>query len=176
MVFPEPDTPVMTVSFPLGKSASSGLHGVQRPSGEMNAAQAQRARPSGVRRAHQRLGPASQVWPDHGKRAGCPVPRTVPWAMICNRRRPRPPGPSPRSSPPRRESGCRGPPAAPNCHPPPDRASRRSARRCWTGCSPMEGSSSTYSTPVVRLRTERASCIRWRSPVERVEEARSRVR
>ena len=37
------------------------------------------------------------------------------------------------------------------------------------GCRPMEGSSSTYSTPVVRLRTARASCIRCRSPVERVD-------
>ena len=44
------------------------------------------------------------------------------------------------------------------------------------GCSPMEGSSSTYSTPVVLLRTARASCIRCRSPVERVDEARSSVR
>ena len=40
----------------------------------------------------------------------------------------------------------------------------------------MEGSSSTYRTPVVRLRTARASCIRWRSPVDRVEEARSSAR
>ena len=40
----------------------------------------------------------------------------------------------------------------------------------------MEGSSSTYSTPVVRLRTARASCIRCRSPVERVEAARSSAR
>ena len=44
------------------------------------------------------------------------------------------------------------------------------------GCSPMDGSSSTYSTPVVRLRTARASCIRWRSPVESVADARSSVR
>ena len=35
----------------------------------------------------------------------------------------------------------------------------------------MDGSSSTYSTPVVRLRTARASCIRWRSPVESVDGA-----
>ena len=41
------------------------------------------------------------------------------------------------------------------------------------GCRPMDGSSSTYKTPVVRLRTARASCIRWRSPVERVADARS---
>jgi len=32
------------------------------------------------------------------------------------------------------------------------------------------------STPVVRLRTERASCTRWRSPVERVAASRSRER
>ena len=44
------------------------------------------------------------------------------------------------------------------------------------GCSPMEGSSSTYKTPVVRLRTARASCMRWRSPVERVLLARSSVK
>lgn len=43
-------------------------------------------------------------------------------------------------------------------------------------CKPMEGSSSTYKTPVVRLRTARASCMRWRSPVESVEAARSSVR
>ena len=40
----------------------------------------------------------------------------------------------------------------------------------------MDGSSSTYKTPVVRLRTARASCIRWRSPVESVDAERSRVR
>ena len=32
---------------------------------------------------------------------------------------------------------------------------------------------STYSTPVVRLRTERANCTRWRSPVDSVAPARS---
>ena len=37
-------------------------------------------------------------------------------------------------------------------------------------------SSSTYSTPVVRLRTARASCTRWRSPVDSVEPARSSAR
>ena len=41
------------------------------------------------------------------------------------------------------------------------------------GCRPIDGSSSTYKTPVVRLRTARASCILWRSPVESVDAARS---
>ena len=40
----------------------------------------------------------------------------------------------------------------------------------------MEGSSNTYSTPVVLLRTALANCIRCRSPVERLEAALSRVR
>ena len=40
----------------------------------------------------------------------------------------------------------------------------------------MDGSSSTYSTPVVLFRTARASCMRWRSPVESVEAARSSER
>ena len=40
----------------------------------------------------------------------------------------------------------------------------------------MDGSSSTYKTPVVRFRTALASCIRCRSPVESVEAARSRER
>ena len=44
------------------------------------------------------------------------------------------------------------------------------------GCRPMDGSSNTYRTPVVRLRTARASCIRWRSPVESVDAERSSVR
>ena len=44
------------------------------------------------------------------------------------------------------------------------------------GCNPIDGSSSTYKTPVVRLRTARANCIRWRSPVDKVAEARSRVK
>ena len=44
------------------------------------------------------------------------------------------------------------------------------------GCRPMDGSSSTYRTPVVRLRTARASCIRGRSPVDRVDAARSSER
>ena len=44
------------------------------------------------------------------------------------------------------------------------------------GCSPMDGSSSTYSTPVVRLRTARASCTRCRSPVDSVALARSSAR
>ena len=39
--------------------------------------------------------------------------------------------------------------------------------------NPIDGSSSTYSTPVVRLRTALASCIRCRSPVDSVEEDRS---
>lgn len=43
-------------------------------------------------------------------------------------------------------------------------------------CKPIGGSSITYSTPVVRLRTERASCTRWRSPVESVDPARSSER
>ena len=46
----------------------------------------------------------------------------------------------------------------------------------FAGCNPIDGSSSTYSTPVVRLRTARASCMRCLSPVESVEEARSRER
>ena len=44
------------------------------------------------------------------------------------------------------------------------------------GCRPMDGSSKTYSTPVVRLRTARASCILCRSPVESVDAARSSER
>ena len=44
------------------------------------------------------------------------------------------------------------------------------------GVQAMDGSSSTYSTPVVRLRTARASCTRWRSPVESVAPARSSAR
>ena len=46
----------------------------------------------------------------------------------------------------------------------------------FDGCSPTDGSSRTYSTPVVLFRTARASCILWRSPVESVEAARSRDR
>ena len=46
----------------------------------------------------------------------------------------------------------------------------------FDGCRPMDGSSKTYNTPVVRLRTARARYIRWRSPVESVDEARSRLR
>ena len=44
----------------------------------------------------------------------------------------------------------------------------------FDGCSPMEGSSSTYKTPVVRFLTERASCILCLSPVDSVEAALSK--
>ena len=43
----------------------------------------------------------------------------------------------------------------------------------FAGWSPIDGSSRTYRTPVVRFLTERASCIRCLSPVERVEAERS---
>ena len=44
-----------------------------------------------------------------------------------------------------------------------------------TGCRPIDGSSKTYITPVVRFLTTLASCIRWRSPVDKVEPALSRL-
>ena len=44
------------------------------------------------------------------------------------------------------------------------------------GCSPTEGSSSTYSMPVVLARTVEVSSIRCRSPVDSEAPARSRVR
>ena len=44
------------------------------------------------------------------------------------------------------------------------------------GCSPTDGSSSTYSMPVVLARTVEVSSIRCRSPVDSVAPARSRVR
>ena len=48
----------------------------------------------------------------------------------------------------------------------------------WTllGCSPTDGSSSTYSMPVVLVRTVEVSSIRCRSPVDSESPARSRVR
>ena len=46
----------------------------------------------------------------------------------------------------------------------------------FAGCRPVLGSSSTYSTPVVSLRTARASCARWRSPVDSDADERSNVR
>ena len=44
------------------------------------------------------------------------------------------------------------------------------------GCSPTDGSSSTYSMPVVLARTVEVSSIRCRSPVDSEAPARSRVR
>ena len=46
----------------------------------------------------------------------------------------------------------------------------------FAGWRPMEGSSRTYRTPVVLLRTDLASCARCLSPVDRVEVARSKVK
>ena len=46
----------------------------------------------------------------------------------------------------------------------------------FAGCRPVLGSSSTYSTPVVSLRTARDSCARWRSPVDSDADERSSVR
>ena len=46
----------------------------------------------------------------------------------------------------------------------------------FDGCRPIDGSSKTYRTPVVRFRTALASCILCRSPVERVDAERSRDR
>ena len=43
----------------------------------------------------------------------------------------------------------------------------------FDGCRPIEGSSNTYKTPVVRFRTALASCIRCLSPVDNVEAVRS---
>ena len=44
------------------------------------------------------------------------------------------------------------------------------------GWSPMDGSSRTYMTPVVRFLRALASWTLWRSPVDRVDPARSRDR
>ena len=44
------------------------------------------------------------------------------------------------------------------------------------GCSPTEGSSSTYSIPVVLSRTVEVSSMRCRSPVDSEAPGRSRVR
>ena len=44
------------------------------------------------------------------------------------------------------------------------------------GCSPTDGSSSTYSMPVVLARTVEVSSMRCRSPVDSEAPARSRVR
>ena len=44
------------------------------------------------------------------------------------------------------------------------------------GCRPMDGSSRTYITPVVRFLSALASCTLWRSPVDSVDPARSRER
>ena len=44
------------------------------------------------------------------------------------------------------------------------------------GCSPTDGSSSTYSMPVVLARTVEVSSIRCRSPVDSDAPARSRGR
>ena len=44
------------------------------------------------------------------------------------------------------------------------------------GCSPTDGSSSTYSMPVVLARTVEVSSIRCRSPVDSEAPARSRAR
>ena len=173
VVLPEPDTPVTTVSRPLGMSASRGLT-VWMASVAKRMARARTGRlracaaASAPRRA--RSGRARS-----GRRGFAAICSSVPWAIT------RPP-PAPASGP--------------------ISISQSASFRIWVswstsstelpsatrsritpfrptmlaGCRPMEGSSSTYSTPVVRLRTARASCIRWRSPVESVEAARSRVR
>ena len=44
------------------------------------------------------------------------------------------------------------------------------------GCSPTDGSSSTYSMPVVLARTVEVSSMRCRSPVDSDAPARSRCR
>ena len=44
------------------------------------------------------------------------------------------------------------------------------------GCRPTDGSSSTYSMPVVLARTVEVSSRRWRSPVDSVLPARSSCR
>jgi hypothetical protein len=46
----------------------------------------------------------------------------------------------------------------------------------FAGCSPTDGSSSTYSMPVVFARTVEVSSIRWRSPIDSVAPDRSSVR
>ena len=135
VVLPEPDTPVTTVSRPLGMSTFSGLtvwmasvERWMRPSA--NSSAAGRFRGAALP-CPPRNGP---IWD-----AGFPArSATVPSAM----------------------TSCMTP----------------FRPTMLEGCNPMDGSSSTYKTPVVRLRTARASCIRWRSPVESVDDARSSVR
>ena len=173
VVLPLPDTPVTTVSRPLGRSSSSGFT-VWMASVERWMRPSANSSFSGVRgRAWTPARPARNgpIW----EAAFASISGMAPCAMMC-------------------------PPFAPASGP--ISMSQSASFKIWVswststtelpsamrscitsvrpsmleGCRPMDGSSSTYSTPVVRLRTARASCIRWRSPVERVDAARSSVR
>ena len=173
VVLPEPETPVTTVSRPLGRSTSKGFT-------VWMASVAKRMRPSAksssggsCRRVcglalPDRKGPIREA----GSSSSC---RTVPWATTWP---PRAPASGPISMIQSAwdriwvswsTSSTEFPSAT--------RSSITAVRPVMLdGCRPMEGSSSTYSTPVVRFRTARASCIRCRSPVERGAADRSRVR
>ena len=173
VVLPDPDTPVTTVRRPFGISTSSGLTVWIAPV-ERWMCPCSNSCSAGVRgrtivsALPERYGP---IWESGWQQRSS----TVPWTITC-------PPPAPASGPISTiqsaseriwvswsTSNTELPSATRSCI----TAVRPSILE---GCRPMEGSSSTYSTPVVRLRTDRASCIRWRSPVERVEAARSRVR
>ena len=174
VVLPEPETPVTTVKRPLGMRTSSGLT-------VWSAAVASRIVPSANICSRATAG-RSRSFCAPGPRKGPISERplaasagTVPCARM---RPPSAPAPGPISTiQSASESTCVS------------WSTRRTelpsaTRSCMTavsptmlaGCRPIEGSSSTYSTPVVRLRTARASCMRWRSPVESVAAARSRER
>ena len=173
VVLPEPDTPVTTVSRPLGSAASSGCTVWMAPVARRIApcantsCRGQRGR-SGAAVPGSRNGPMRDAgfW---ASAAGGPWAMTVP---------PSAPAPGPSSTIwPAWASTWVSWSTSSTVLPSATRSSMTAVSPLrLAGCRPMDGSSNTYSTPVVRLRTARASCMRWRSPVESVDAARSSAR
>ena len=173
VVLPDPDTPVTTVSRPLGMSTSRGFTVWMAPVDRWtrpywNSSSSRHLCRIRTSSFPDRKGP---IW-EAGSAA---TSATVPWAST---RPPSAPALGPISmSQWAWDKICVSWSTRSTELPSATRSSITAVRPAMlAGWRPMEGSSSTYSTPVVRLRTARASCIRCRSPVDRVAAERSRVR
>ena len=173
VVLPEPDTPVTAVRRPRGIATSSGFTVCSAPvaSSMLPCANTSAA----GTRSRTRTISSPERKPPINEAGFASTSASVPCATI---RPPSAPAPGPISTSQSAAARMRVSWSTMATELPSASRSRitSTSPSMLEGCRPMDGSSSTYSTPVVRLRTARASCTRWRSPVDSVEPARSSAR
>ena len=173
VVLPEPDTPVTAVRRPRGMAVSSGFTVCSAPVASSMRPRANTS--SAGMRSRTRTVSAPDRKPPMSEAGFASTSASDPCATT---RPPSAPAPGPIST---SQSAARRMCASWSTMTTELPSAMRSRMTSMSpsmldGCRPMDGSSSTYSTPVVRLRTARASCTRWRSPVDSVEPARSSAR